>query len=138
MLAFAGAWIQTCYGEIVNADSMLHAPSYFEYAFLGNGGASEDSIAVDVGTSNYLKFVLQEAEQCFEYQDGTRSEMPDCYYGWLEYKVHDNGRFEILASAINLDGGGMIVGGGPLPIPEPSGVVLVLLGVAALFLRRRV
>ena len=44
----------------------------------------------------------------------------------------------LVNSAINLDGGPMIVGGGAWEggIPEPSGGMLFLLGLAALGLRR--
>jgi len=135
MLSYAGAWLQADYGEIVNADSTLHAPAYFEYGLLGNGTASEESIIANVNLSNYLKFVLQDGEQCFDYQDGKRTAMPDCFYGWVEYRIDTEGNLEVLASAIDIDGDSIIVGVGT--IPEPLGGVLLILGLAELALRRK-
>ena len=135
VLSYAGAWLRAGYGEIVNADSTLNSPAYFEYGLLGNGTASEESITANVGLSNYLKFVLQDGEQCFEYQDGTRAAMPDCFYGWVEYRIDDKGNLEILASAIDIDGDPVIVGGGA--IPEPSAGMLLLIGLSGIALCRR-
>ena len=49
------------------------------------------------------------------------------------------GKVTLLGSAIDLDGGPMVVGGGAWEggIPEPSGGMLVLLGAAMLGLRRK-
>ncbi len=50
--------------------------------------------------------------------------------------VGTDGSLRVGASAIDLDGGPMIVGGGSA-IPEPSSVLLLLAGGALLVLRRR-
>ena len=59
----------------------------------------------------------------------------DCY-GWLGFVATGGSNVELLTSAIDLAGGPMVVGGGSA-IPEPSGVLLVLLGLSAIALRRR-
>ena len=59
-------------------------------------------------------------------------------YGWMELTIYPNTTIELTGSAIDLDGGPMIVGGGAWEggIPEPSGGILFLLGMAVLGLRR--
>lgn len=56
-------------------------------------------------------------------------------YGWLEFEVTDAGGIQLLHSAIDLDGGPMIVGGGSA-IPEPSSGLLFLMGALYLIMRR--
>ena len=60
-------------------------------------------------------------------------------FGWLRLEVvgvEDGCFVRVGASAIDMDGGGMIVGGGSA-IPEPSGALLMLVGGSLLALRRR-
>lgn len=57
-------------------------------------------------------------------------------YGWLQLGVRD-GEIQLLHSALDLDGGPMIVGGGSALTPEPSSTLLLLLGLCVLGLRRR-
>lgn len=57
-------------------------------------------------------------------------------YGWAELLVGSDNSLTILHSALNLDGASIVVGDTGA-IPEPSGGTLLLLGSAALFLRRR-
>ena len=54
------------------------------------------------------------------------------YYGWVEMDG-----MTVVSSAITADGP-LVIGTGIFAIPEPAGGLLVLLGVAALALRRRV
>lgn len=54
-------------------------------------------------------------------------------YGWVEVSVPGL-EPKVLASAWDLDGGAMIVGSGA--IPEPTSGLLLILGAAALALRR--
>ena len=56
------------------------------------------------------------------------------WYGWAHVSIDDNLEMTLLDAGINLDGGAVIVGAG---IPEPSGGMLMLLGVAVLALWRR-
>ena len=50
--------------------------------------------------------------------------------------VNVDGVLDVLASGINLDGGSVRIGGDSAT-PEPSGCLLMLMGIAALGLRRR-
>ena len=60
------------------------------------------------------------------------------YYGWVGLAVDNEGTLYPYG-AVDYDGGPMIVGGGAWEgnIPEPSSGILLLLGAAALGLRRR-
>ena len=135
VLSYAGAWMRASCGDDVEADSMLGAASYFEYGILGSGAASEESISVKIGVSSYLKFVLQDSEQCFEYQEGSRTMMPDLYCGWAEYVVDPEGSISVVSSAIDVLGRPIRVGYDS--VPEPSCGLLLLVGIAALSLRRK-
>lgn len=57
-------------------------------------------------------------------------------YGWIKFTVTDGGELNLVSSAIDLDGGPMLVGGGSA-VPESSSGCLALLGCALLMLRRR-
>ena len=61
------------------------------------------------------------------------------YYGWVQLAIDGNGNPVVLDSACDFSYGPMIVGGGAYTggIPEPSGGMLMLLGLAALGLRRK-
>lgn len=134
ILSYAGAWLTAYCGDIVNSATTLHSSSYFEYGLLGNGeGQAETPISVEVGEVNYLKIVLQDGEQCFDYQDGMRTAMPDCYYGWLAYSVDSKGKVSVLSSALDITGSSIVVGG---VIPEPSCTLLMLMGCVGLLLKR--
>lgn len=61
-----------------------------------------------------------------EFAGGTR-------YGWFQIGVDQAGELNILSSAWDLDGDAIVVGA----IPEPTSGMLVLLGMAALALKRR-
>ena len=65
--------------------------------------------------------------------DGTS---PDTFYGWVQILVGTDGAISVGTSAIDLDGGPMIVGGGS-STPEPASGLLLLVGGALLALRRR-
>ena len=57
--------------------------------------------------------------------------------GWGEVDWPPGPGLEVFASAWDLDGGPMIVGGGSALTPEPSSALLLLFGGALLALRRR-
>lgn len=134
ILSYAGAWLTAYCGDIVNSATTLHCSSYFEYGLLENGeGQEEIPISVELNEVNYLKIVLQDGEQCFDYQDGTRTAMPDCYYGWVAYSVDSKGKVSVLSSALDITGSSIVVGG---VIPEPSCTLLMLIGCAGLLLKR--
>ena len=66
-----------------------------------------------------------------EYPSGISA--PSFVYGWLQLGIDQTGVLYLGPNAYDLDGGPMVVGGGAWEggIPEPSGGILFLLGVAA-------
>ena len=84
------------------------------------------SVSVDCDENNrfYLAYAVQSAV------DSTWC------YGWVQLEVNGSS-LSMVHSAIDVDGDPIRVGYMPTSIPEPSGGVLFLLGVAALGLRRR-
>lgn len=137
LLIPGGGWLEALVGDWVDAETMLNQASYFENGHIDglSQGQTEHSIAVGVNTENYLKFVIHDSEQEFAYYDGSRTEIPDCYYGWARYTVDENGKIYILESALDLDGGAIRVGGGA--VPEPSSGLLFFLGMTCFLLKRR-
>lgn len=133
-LATRITWVSMVVDDIVDASAFGNGmSSLFSTEYFGASG----EMTVGKNESFYLAF--QAYELVFDIDPATgQLKQGDVYYGWVEFYAKHDGNVELLGSAIDTDGGGMIVGGGPLPIPEPSGGVLVLLGVAALSLRRRV
>ena len=137
-LMFCGNWARMNAGDVVsqstirNKDSyFLHTPDMDEPAGGSGQGYSKYSISVSPNESFYLAFVAAE--------DGGENPNLTTVYGWVEIEIDDIGNLSLVGSAFDLDGGPMIVGGGSYSetVPEPSGGVLFLLGVAALGLRRR-
>ena len=82
-------------------------------------------------TSVYLSFI------CSDFQ--VHPVYCPIIYGWMALSIDKDGVLHLVSSAYDLEGGPMVVGGGAWTggIPEPSGGMLMLLGLAALGLRRR-
>ena len=132
----SGAWLSAEAGETVNADSMLGKSSYFFNETFGSAHPEykrQDWPEQVVGEHQYLKFLIQDYDEVVDYINGKVPDATTYYYGWAEYVVDEDGTFKILNSAIDFDGGPMIVGA----IPEPTSGFLLLLGVAGLALRRQ-
>ena len=138
-LATAVNWLGASYGDIADESTTRHKDSYFlhlfvdeTYAEMSVGGRAYTpyNIFVEPDSSFYMMFAVQ----------GGSLENPRYAYGWIEVGVDAEGNLTLLDSAADLDGGPMIVGGGAYTgaTPEPSAGLLLLVGVAALGLRRRV
>ena len=128
-LATAITWVSLTLEDIVNQSSFGEGiPSLFSTEYSGATG----TLSVDVNQPFYLAFqVFELIENGLE--GVTRG---DAYYGWTEFRIAKNSDVELISSAVDLDGCAMIVGGGAAATPEPSAGVLLLLGLAALSLRR--
>lgn len=132
----SGAWLSAVAGDLANSSILQHQHDFFFYEMAN--GQSEYSygelVPVERGVSYYLKFVIEDADDAWAYRLKETTVPPTLYYGWAEYMVDEDGTFRLLNSAIDFDGGAMVVGGGA--VPEPTGGLLLLVGVAALALRR--
>ena len=91
-------------------------------------GWSNNPIIGELDSDLYLMFAMGDNDGHNNYISN-----PYCLYGWVHLNVDEQGRMNILSSVIGMEGQSMIVGA----IPEPSAGVLLLLGLAALVLRRR-
>ncbi len=142
---FMGNWIVAVYGDVVSESTTRHLGSYLLHSHIDNSyqmdgyvpvHGTDDGPLVSYGSVNvrkgddlYLMFAVESIDILFGAD-------PTVYYGWVQLLVGTDGSLRVGASAIDLDGGPMIVGGGSA-IPEPSSVLLLLAGGALLVLRRR-
>lgn len=119
-------------GDIITEYSTRHLPhdAYFMHCYIDD----EEYY----GTGN-IKVVPDEPFYFMMAIESYMSTDPMVLYGWMELTVDASGGISVTGSAIDLDGGPMVVGGGAWDgnIPEPSAGMLFLLGAAVLGLRRR-
>ncbi len=134
---FIGNWVEAEYGTKADATTLRNIDRYFVHSDLdGNTGAETYNVEIDKDTTTYLAF-------CGEVLGGESMSSlvrTGVYlYGWVSLTIDENGVPKVTGSAIDLDGGPMVVGGGAWEgnIPEPCGGILFLLGAAVLGLRRR-
>lgn len=119
-------WLLALYGDILDASTItllkdVELSGTYTY---GTGG---DRIADP--TDFYLVFV---AENWNDYV--SHAENPHRWYGWVNLAVNVDGALDVLGSDIAVYGDTLIVGGGTTP--EPSSVLLLLLGLGVLGLFR--
>ncbi len=134
---FSGKWI------IADAGTVLDMVSFGNY----DRPLVETRLTVSTGTSSQMDvpgniFLAVQVEKLTGENvnfDDPRMYSGEYLYGWVSLNVDGAGKVTLLGSAIDLDGGPMVVGGGAWNgnIPEPSGGMLFLLGAAALGLRRK-
>ncbi len=121
-LVTANTFVKACKGDVVDAGYIAYnlCFAYAEYDECGNGRTWTDySLTFSPGDSYYLAFREE------RYNSTT--------YGWVQLGYTYGKELEVMGSAWDMDGDSIIVGA----IPEPSGGMLFLLGIACLTLRRR-
>ena len=119
-------WALVLYGDIVSESTFagLQPIELFDY----DGRADVGGTLIETPEDFYMAFKISEVlVGDTDYVEGMS------WYGWVHVAVGDNLQMTLLDAGINLYGGAVTVGMG---IPEPSGGMLFLLGVAALGLRR--
>lgn len=125
------AWYLAAYGSIVDASTALGRSSYFNISY-----DLRESPLADI---SYYNILIPDGEVAFLGLVTVDWHTETYCYGWLAIENY-NGELLRVASAVDLDGGAMYVGGGSVPSsssPEPSSAILVLLGTSILGLRRR-
>ncbi len=119
-------WFCAVAGEIVDRQTFSSLDTYF---FKDNGDHVNEPITVDSnGESIYLAF-----KTILWGEEYTRTGIEP--YGWVELYIQDE-NIMLVSSAVDIDGGPMIVGGGAAT-PEPTSGMLMLLGMLGLLLRRQ-
>lgn len=134
---FSGKWMEVSSGTILDSVSFGNCdkPLVETKLTISSGTPSQ----MDVPRHIFLAVQVEKLTGVgIDFAD-PRMYSGEYIYGWASLYVDESGVPTLLSSAIDLDGGPMIVGGGAWTggIPEPSGGMLFLLGVAALGLRRR-
>ena len=120
-------------GAIVNADAFQDG---IQMVYRTDGEECAGEMTVKNNREFYLGFQLFETLQDEDPIMGlTPYYRGPAHYGWLEF-ISDGDEVRLLASAIDLDGDAIYVGGGSA-VPEPTVGVLLLLGLAGLALRRQ-
>lgn len=122
-------------GFCVDAQSMPDAGEYFYATYAGGADMSMTSdydVFMKTGEACYFAIVVDKDINMLPDGSFTASQV----YGWVELSVDPDGNLIYHGSAVDLDGGAMYVGGGA--VPEPTGGLLLVAGLAALCLRRRV
>ena len=129
------AWTVAQVGNVVNYDTThnLDASQYLVHidpTSPDDNTTGPSTLTMERNSAIYLAFTSNE-----QYGDPPNS----VYYGWVQIGIDTDGNLVALNSACDFDHGPMVVGGGAWTggIPEPSGGILFLLGVAVLGLRRR-
>ena len=137
VLEFIGNWVEAEYGNRIDASTTRGIGSYFEHSdYSSESNVTIYDVVLRQDEITYLAFCGEQLAG----HDMSKLEHTGTYlYGWVSIAVDDDGIPYLVHSAIDLDGGPMVVGGGAWEggIPEPSGGVLFLLGAAMLGLRRR-
>lgn len=123
MLGKDNLWVLANYGELLSLDTIEDA-MHIDLCRWDDETASGGTL---VGNPNdfYLGFMVS-------------SDAPDddsCWFGWYHVSLDENLEMALLDAGIGLYGESVRVGIGS--IPEPTGAILLLVGVAFLNLRRR-
>ena len=119
-------WALALYGDIVSEATFASLDQleliYYDDSFDSGGTLVENP------SDFYMAFKVSEV-----LVGDTGYEEGMSWYGWVHVSMDENLEMTLLGADINLYGGAVIVGA----IPEPSDGMLLLIGAAALGLRRR-
>ena len=91
--------------------------------------SAEGGTYVGPASEFYLGFIVTEKED-FKIVENSRK-----WYGWAKFTF--DGRYSLVDSDVNLDGGPIVVGEHWFAEPEPASGLLAAFGLAAVLLRRR-
>lgn len=125
-LAYASLWVEVFAGDVITGQGLYeNETSYFAYANHTPDWEpierSDYSVSVSKGESTYLAVSLDIGHEGKEF-----------WTGWMELTLDENRDVVALNSAFDRSGGPLVVGA----VPEPCAGILIMLGLAALGLRR--
>ena len=136
VLEFIGNWVEAEYGSRIDASTTRGIGRYFEHGdYSSESNVTIYDVVLRQGETTYLAFC---GEQLAGHSMSNLARTGVYLYGWVSLTVDENGIPKVTGSAIDLDGGPMVVGGGAWTggIPEPTSGMLLLIGAAVLGLRR--
>ena len=120
--------LKDSYNSMIDGSSHLPQPSPISVNSIG------DSVGVANGDKFYLALIGYWYDSSGDSMDiGAIPDVAD-FYGWVEFEATRT-ELNILGSAFSYSP--LVVGAGAVAIPEPSGALLVLLGLSTIALRRR-
>ena len=126
-MEFAGCLARAEIGDVISETYMESRGQYFYRADFdtGNGESAQTdySIFLDYGESIILGLSVSYSAAPAE-----------TYYGWFQMGLSDDGVLSVNQSAVGMAAGDPI---GVFPTPEPSGLLLLIMGTGVLGLRRR-
>ena len=125
-------WVVAEMGEIACEATTRNVDKYFIHGETGAWPYVGESITAAKGSIVYMMVMAEVDHPWWQEEPPT----PPYLYGWVELQVGQDGVVRLASSALDLDGGPMIVGGGSAT-PEPSSLLLLLIGGAVLALRRQ-
>ena len=111
-------------GTDVGPETMAKGP-YFYHADFDTTGINNAYSDYDIYMNCYDRIFLATEEESF-FSPG------NVYYGWVELELGGDGILRLVHSAYDRDGDSIMVD----PTPEPSSCLLMVMGIAALGLRR--
>ena len=125
---FVGNWLVANKGDVASEATTRHRGNYLNHAKIdGETGYATYNLEGTAPQDYYLIFAVENLD---DYNNNVSD--PRYAYGWAHLAVNDDKSLSLLASAMSLDGSPLVVGA----IPEPSGGLLLLLGISLLALRR--
>ena len=134
---FVGLWMQVAIGDIVDQMTFENAITVFSDGLAPfESGRVQTPISVSGNKDIYLAFVSYSVYLDTTAPTGYSIDKSNPYLGWVGLNVN-RGTVSLIGSYVDLDGNSIIAGQYASAIPEPTAGLLLLMGVAALALRRR-
>ena len=119
------AWMQVAVGDLIDESFVRSRDSYFYRRNLYGD---------EILRSDYDIVFPQEGEVFLGVAVARNYDKPlEVLYGWVQFHREPDGQVSLVTSALDLTGNGIVVG----VTPEPSAVLLLLVGCALLALRRQ-
>ena len=123
-------WVLANYGDVLTDKYFTDANGvFFNYGIRGSDYSSTCSLNLAKGDSAYLAVLFATTEDNYA----------NFGYGWVQLMLGIDGELGIVSSALGIDGNPLVVGEGGQGdvIPEPSCVLLLLLGLGVFGLCRK-
>ena len=134
---FVGLWMQVAIGDIIDQMTFENAVAVFSNGLAPfESGRIQTPISVSGNQDIYLAFASYSLYIDTTAPTGYSIDKSNPHLGWVGLNVN-RGSVSLIGSYVDIDGNPIIAGQYASTVPEPCGGVLLLVGGAALGLRRR-